>query len=123
MHISLLENDVPPLRVSTEEGEEIRFEFHPRMTRDEMSTIMVRNGTGKDAVEVPSFQKIARKCIKSIEGVTVTANDGTKYDGVITKPGIISAILNDIRFPQDVVSAVVEHVMDANQLSEEEGNS
>jgi len=122
MHISMLDNDVPALNVTTEDGEELRFTFHPRLTRDELSTIMVKTGTGKDAVEAPSFQKIARKCIKSVEGITITMKDGREHGPLIEKAGVISAMFNDIRFPQDLVSAVVDHVMDANQLSEDEGN-
>lgn len=123
MHISLLDNDLPALSITTEDGDTLRFEFHPRLTRDEMSSIMVRNGTGKDSVEVPSFQRIARKCIRSIEGVTLTTKDGTVHGpDPIQKPGVISALFNDIRFPQDVVSSVVEHVMDSNQLDVDEGN-
>lgn len=123
LHISLVENDIPSLSIETEDGETLRFEFHPRLTRDEMSGIMVRNGTGKDSVEVPSFQRIAKKCIKKIEGVEVTTKEGHTYGPVIEKPSIIAMLFNDTRLPQDVVNAVVSHVLDANQLSEEQGNS
>jgi hypothetical protein len=123
LHISLVDDEIPPLSVETEDGLTLRFEFHPRLTRDEMSSIMVRNGVGKDSVEVPSFQRIARKCIKKVEGVQVTTKDGKEYGPVIEKASVLAMIFNDTRLPQDVVNAVVSHVLDANQLGDEEGNS
>lgn len=123
LHISLVDDEIPPLSVETQDGLTLRFEFHPRLTRDEMSSIMVRNGVGKDSVEVPSFQRIARKCIKKVEGVQVTTKDGKEYGPVIEKASVLAMIFNDTRLPQDVVNAVVSHVLDANQLGDEEGNS
>jgi hypothetical protein len=123
LHISLVDDEIPPLSVETEDGLTLRFEFHPRLTRDELSSIMVRNGVGKDSVEVPSFQRIARKCIKKVEGVQVTTKDGKEYGPVIEKASVLAMIFNDTRLPQDVVNAVVSHVLDANQLGDEEGNS
>jgi hypothetical protein len=123
LHISLVDDEIPPLSVETEDGLTLRFEFHPRLTRDEMSSIMVRNGVGKDSVEVPSFQRIARKCIKKVEGVQVTTKEGKEYGPVIEKASVMAMIFNDTRLPQDVVNAVVSHVLDANQLGDDEGNS